>query len=123
MRIPKVLVVLVASAFSLQAQAQDCDRSCLAGFLDSYLNALAANDASLAPLSHGFRQTENSVVTPNDEGLWSTVTALGELLRAVNRFDGLIFTFDDGRSTKPAATSILRSASGGQNDGSSGSGI
>jgi hypothetical protein len=44
-------------------------------------------------------------------------------LRAVNRFDGLIFTFDDGRSTKPAATSILRSASGGQNDGSSGSGI
>ncbi len=32
-------------------------------------------------MSYGFRQTENSIVTPNDEGLWSTVTGLGELQR------------------------------------------
>jgi hypothetical protein len=69
------------TCLSLPAQAQDCDRRCLARFLDSYLEALVANDASQAPLSHGFRQTENSVVTPNDEGLWSTVTGLGVLQR------------------------------------------
>ncbi len=81
MRASRILALLLANAVALPAQAQDCDRSCLAGFLDSYLNALAANDASLAPLSYGFRQTENSVVTPNDEGLWSTVSAVGELQR------------------------------------------
>src|SRR5690606_9781371 len=57
------------------------DRSCLAGFLDQYLDAVVANDASQAPLSYGFRQTENSIVTPNDEGLWGSVTGLGELQR------------------------------------------
>jgi hypothetical protein len=69
MRVSRILVLLLASAVALPVQSQDCDRSCLAGFLDSYLNALAANDASLAPLSYGFRQTENSIVTPDDEGL------------------------------------------------------
>jgi len=75
------LVSITTAALSLPAQAQNCNRSCLAGFLDRYLNAVVANDASLAPLSYGFRQTENSVVVPNDEGLWSTATALGVLQR------------------------------------------
>ena len=48
MRFPGTLALLLAGAVALPAQAQDCDRSCLAGFLDSYLSALAANDASLA---------------------------------------------------------------------------
>jgi len=69
------------ASVTFSAQAQDCDRSCLEGFLNQYLDALVANDASKAPLSYGFRQTENSIVTPNDEGLWSTATALGELQR------------------------------------------
>ena len=73
------LAVLVL--FPVTASAQACDRACLAGFLDQYLDALVANDASRAPLSYGFRQTENAVVTPNDEGLWSTVTGLGALQR------------------------------------------
>lgn len=81
MRVFRLLFLVMASTVALPALAQDCDRSCLAGFLDSYLTALTANDASLAPLSHGFRQTENSTVTPNDEGLWTSVTGLGELQR------------------------------------------
>lgn len=75
---------LLGSLFSIlafPASAQDCDRACLAGFLDQYLEALVANDASQAPLSHGFRQTENSIVVPTDEGLWASVSGLGELQR------------------------------------------
>ncbi|MCP5144867.1 MAG: hypothetical protein H6978_08595 [Gammaproteobacteria bacterium] len=81
MHVRRLLATILASAISVPALAQDCDRSCLAGKLDSYLNAVVANDASKAPLSYGFRQTENSIVTPNDEGLWSTVTGLGKLQR------------------------------------------
>ena len=77
----RLLLPVLASTISFSALAQDCDRSCLEGFLDDYLSAVVANDASRAPLSYGFRQTENSIVTPNDEGLWSTVTGLGELQR------------------------------------------
>jgi hypothetical protein len=76
-----ILVLVSSFPFSVQAQALDCDRSCLGSFLDQYLNAIVNNDASLAPLSYGFRQTENSIVTPNDEGLWTTATALGEVQR------------------------------------------
>jgi len=81
MSLRKILFLFLISTFSVSSQAQNCDRACLAGFLDQYLNALVTNDATQAPLSYGFRQTENSVVTPNDEGLWSTVTGLGELQR------------------------------------------
>lgn len=81
MRKTRYLMAGLLAGFTMSAQAQDCDRSCLEGFLNQYLDAVVANDASKAPLSYGFRQTENSIVTPNDEGLWSTVTGLGELQR------------------------------------------
>jgi hypothetical protein len=81
MRKTRYLIAGLLASVTFSAQAQDCDRSCLEGFLNQYLDALVANDASKAPLSYGFRQTENSIVTPNDEGLWSTATALGELQR------------------------------------------
>jgi len=77
----RYLIAGLLASVTFSAQAQDCDSSCLAGFLDQYLNAVVANDASKAPLSYGFRQTENSIVTPTDEGLWSTATALGQLQR------------------------------------------
>ena len=73
--------LVITSVLSFPLMAQNCDRACLADFLDQYLEAIVANDATGAPLSHGFRQTENSIVVPNDEGLWSSVTAFGELQR------------------------------------------
>lgn len=81
MQIRNLLFLILAGLSSGPLYAQDCDRACLARFLDQYLTALVANDATRAPLSYGFRQTENAIVTPNDEGLWSTVTGLGELQR------------------------------------------
>ena len=81
MSIRLFIMLMLTGSFSMSAQAQDCDRSCLADYLEQYLDAMIANDATQAPLSYGFRQTENSIVVPNDEGLWTTVTALGELQR------------------------------------------
>jgi hypothetical protein len=73
--------LILTSVLSKSVIAQECDRSCLANFLDLYLKAIVANDAKKAPLSYGFRQTENAIVVPNDEGLWSSVTGIGELER------------------------------------------
>jgi len=60
---------------------QGCDRLCLNGHLNSYLDAVIANEPSAAALTYGFRQTENAVVIPNGAGVWSSVTGLGELQR------------------------------------------
>lgn len=49
--------------------------------LDRYLDAVVANDPARAPLFVGFRQTENSVVVPLGDGVWTTVTALGAMQR------------------------------------------
>ena len=93
MHLCRLLLTVLASTISILAMAQDCDRACLAGFLDAYLDALVANDASQAPLSYGFRQTENAIVRPNDEGLWSTVTGLGELQRRYYDPEGMTAGF------------------------------
>jgi hypothetical protein len=47
-----------------------CDRACLVGITDAYLAALAAHDASKAPLARGVRFTENTGVLDVGEGLW-----------------------------------------------------
>lgn len=61
--------------------AQDCNRDCLKQHLDTYLNAVAAHKPQSAGLWVGFRQTENSVVVPEGQGVWSSVTGLGSMQR------------------------------------------
>jgi hypothetical protein len=51
------------------------DRACLKTTLDQYLSALVKHDAAAAPLSVGFRQTENAVVRVAGTGLWQSATA------------------------------------------------
>jgi hypothetical protein len=58
-----------------------CDRACLKGFLDQYLAAMIKHDTSVAPLFVGFRQTENAMIAKPGEGLWKTMTGLGEVQR------------------------------------------
>ena len=76
------VVFLVALALaSNHAFAQNCDRACLTSTLEQYLQALVQHDASKAPLSIAFRQTENAVVTLPGAGLWQSATAVGSLDR------------------------------------------
>jgi hypothetical protein len=49
--------------------------------LDQYLNAVIEHNPAAAPLSVGFRQTENAMVRRPGTGLWQSAKALGKLQR------------------------------------------
>lgn len=55
-----------------------CDRECLFGFVDAYMEALGAQDPSAAPLSDEVIFTENNVVLAPGEGLWRTIDHVRE---------------------------------------------
>lgn len=62
---------------SAVASAQGtCDRACLTGILDQYLNAMVANDSKKAPLAANVKYTENAARLPLNEGLWFTAAGL-----------------------------------------------
>ena len=59
------------------AMAQNtCDRACLTGILDQYLNAMVANDSKKAPVASNIKYTENAAQLPLSEGLWFTAAGL-----------------------------------------------
>jgi hypothetical protein len=58
------------------AFAGTCDRACLTGILDQYLNAMAANDSSKAPFAANAKYTENTARLPLNQGLWFTAAGL-----------------------------------------------
>jgi hypothetical protein len=86
-RILSILVLgllLAASAGALFGQNQPaCDRACLEGFLDRYLDALVANDAIRLPLAKTARFTENGQRLELNDGLWNTATGKGSYRLAV----------------------------------------
>jgi hypothetical protein len=63
------------------AHGAACDRACLKARLDEYLNAVAQHNPAAAPLSVGFRQTENAIVRRAGTGLWQSAKGLGHLQR------------------------------------------
>lgn len=60
----------------VDATQEECDRKCLTGFLDTYLQALKANDSSGLPVTRNVKYTENGVRLTLNDGLWHTVSAL-----------------------------------------------
>lgn len=60
------------------AFAQDCDRSCLEGHVDAYLEAVIDNDPSAVPLNINVRFTENGQQLNIPDGLWHTMEARGD---------------------------------------------
>jgi hypothetical protein len=58
-----------------------CDRACLQTTLDRYLTAVVQHNPAAAPLSVGYRATENAMVRRPGTGLWLSVKALGKLQR------------------------------------------
>ena len=53
-----------------------CDRACLTGILDQYLNAMVANDSKKAAVAANSKDTENAARLPLKEGLWFTAAGL-----------------------------------------------
>src|SRR5690554_1673726 len=72
-----ILAVAMLGALSLSAQAQSpvaapaCDRACLEGYLDRYLEAMLANEVDSSLFAREVKFTENGIRLPlGGEGLW-----------------------------------------------------
>ena len=63
------------------AYGAGCDRACLKTMLDQYVNAVLQHNPAAAPLTVGFRQTENGIVLRPGTGVWLTAKAMGKLQR------------------------------------------
>lgn len=59
------------------AASAQCDRSCLEGFVDRYLDAMLAHDPSRAPFSREVKFTENGQKLELGDGLWRSITGKG----------------------------------------------
>jgi hypothetical protein len=74
-------VATFIAAMSGVAHAQNagaCDRACLEGFVDKYLDALIAHNPKLLPLSRNVKFTENGVRLDIGEAQWKTVISKGK---------------------------------------------
>ena len=54
-----------------------CDRACLEGYVDRYVDAVVAHDPAQAPLARAVRFTENGQRLRPGDGLWNTASARG----------------------------------------------
>ena len=66
-----------AAAESETGAALQCDRSCLEGIVNRYLDAMVAHDPARAPLSPAIQFAENDQPLKIGEGLWATASGLG----------------------------------------------
>lgn len=58
-------------------QTAGCDRACLEGFVDRYLDAVIANDPGRVPLARNVRYTENGQRLVVGDGVWRSLQAKG----------------------------------------------
>src|SRR5262249_6974521 len=84
------IVALAAAALAPVAAASDgpppgpravppaCGPACLYGFMDRYLDALVRKEPSRLPWAPHARFTENNVELSIGDGLWGTITGLGD---------------------------------------------
>ena len=63
-----------AIAPAAQAAPIDCNRACLQGFVDRFLDALVAHDPTKVELATDVRYTENGQQLDIGDGLWNTVS-------------------------------------------------
>jgi hypothetical protein len=75
-----VFTGLLANAPALAQTQSDithpCDRACLTRFIDTWLDALVANDPSRVPLAPGARVTLNDDVVALDKVFWAPATSV-----------------------------------------------
>ena len=78
---PTRFMILAAAAAFLSATGaraadQTCDRACLEGFVNQYLDALVSRNPYSLPLGPKVKFTENEQVIPLGEGIWGTASGL-----------------------------------------------
>jgi hypothetical protein len=89
--------------------APGCDRSCLYQVLDKYLVALKAGDASKAGFAPQARTSENNVLLRPGDGMWGTITSLGDYdLRFADPQAGRVAFYGVVRETDTSAPFAVR---------------
>lgn len=97
------------AALAAQSALPSCDRQCLYGFLDQYLAALKAKDPSRLPLAKNFLYSENNVMMKFPDGVWGTVTGLGEYnLRTADPVNGTVGCYGIVQETNNTSMFALR---------------
>src|SRR5215831_14024165 len=71
------VLIVIAEAGVVRAQTGTCDRACLEGYVDKYLDAVIAHNPKLLPLSRNVKFTENGVRLDVGDAHWKTVIAKG----------------------------------------------
>src|SRR6267154_2249721 len=85
MRRTTLLIVAVLAAIAqasltvapASAQAAVCDRACLEGTVDRFLDAFVKHDPTLVPLTRTVKFTENGQKLPVGDGSWRTMAGQG----------------------------------------------
>lgn len=76
-----ILIVLVASGSSAQrnagGSAESCDRACLEGFVDRFLDAFVKHDPNAVPLAKSVKFTENGQRLALGDGSWRSMVGKG----------------------------------------------
>lgn len=72
MRLLGVCLAIAAPAF-----AQTCDRVCLEGFVNQYLDAMVAHDPKRLPVTPDIKFSENDAALRLGEALWRTASGVG----------------------------------------------
>jgi len=70
-------LLLLACGFAAGQGNNACDRDCLNGFVDRYLDALVKHDPKLVPLARNVKFTENGQRLEPGDGLWRSMAAKG----------------------------------------------
>ncbi len=70
------MITIVLVLFSNTADAADCNRECLRGFITKYLDALIAHKPSDLPLASTVKFTEDTVQMKVGEGLWKNAARM-----------------------------------------------
>jgi hypothetical protein len=82
--IRRTFLIVAISVAALQAAGSSCDRACLQGIVDSYLDAMAKHDPSKLPVAASVRFTENGKELKLGEGFWKTAGASSYRLYALD---------------------------------------
>ena len=73
-----LFIALLPTAYAKTAAKPACDRACLEGYVDKYLDAMLAHDPSPKLFAKGLKFTENGVRLPfGNEGLWFDMSGKG----------------------------------------------
>jgi hypothetical protein len=104
-------VALVGSAAAGPALAASarCDRACLYGHMDGFLQAVETHSASGLKLAPGFRYTENGETVVVGGGLWATVTGYTPYrIRAADLSTGQVAVVGEMKEGDKATTFATR---------------